>query len=241
MLESSDPILNYLTFWRLYWRHILSKISSYDATKRSNTAETQLMTNHFDRLIRLLKLFNLFCGQLDINRSCEKCRKKHRHQAELEFSTYQAGHTSCPMMWCQLWVLLHLKCYAWSRYPWHLRTYRTLTGLAHNPSEWQPSHADSFRLRNFFNALDDFLGRSLGIIVLHREVSSFTTFRNLGQGPAKESTSNGGPGNRANFEPLWDDIRGWHERGTHGNIHRGLGTSRALLRGRWGCSGFALI
>jgi len=144
------------------------------------------------------------------------------------------------MMWCQLWVLLHLKCYVWSRYPWHLRTYRILTGLAHNPSEWQLSHADSFRLCNFFNTLDDFLVRSLGIIPLHRKVSS-CTFRNLSQRPAKESTSNGGPGDRANFEPLWDDDKGWRERGTCGNIHRGLGTSRVLLHGRWGCSDFALI
>lgn len=51
----------------------------------ASMSETQLMTKHLNRLIRLLKLFNLFCGQLDIKRSCEKCRKKHRHQTELDF------------------------------------------------------------------------------------------------------------------------------------------------------------
>lgn len=72
-------------------------------------SETQLMTKHFDRLIRLLKLFNLFSGQLDINRSCEKCCKKHQHQTELDFL-----HTNQVIQVVQWCGANYGCCYTWN-------------------------------------------------------------------------------------------------------------------------------
>jgi len=68
----------------------------------ASMSETQLMTKHFDRLVMLLKLLNVFCSQLDINRSCEKGRKKHRHYAELDFyipiRSYKLSNVVVPIM-----------------------------------------------------------------------------------------------------------------------------------------------
>ena len=86
-----DLVIKYSILWHCkgftddtFCQRYLSTIQPEDQAAAS-MSEAQLMTKHLNRFIRLLKLLNLFCSQLDINRSCEKCRKKHGRHAELDF------------------------------------------------------------------------------------------------------------------------------------------------------------